>query len=599
MDGITLSVIRCEIGGYLPLKVQRVQQPGKKELALSLWSPSLRERLVLSLEGNNPFFGFSDEKKENPPAPPGFCLALRKRLEGGVLTTVRQEGLDRVLYLDFDGRDDLGDATRFVLVFDMAGRGQNIGLYRDGVLEAEIAPADGVRFEHGGSYTPPSSGRLDIRELTLAGEAAGLLPRRPAADLESLLLSREDAAVWVLSSTFEGVGKDLAVGILARAGQDALSRFTPGGARRAVEVLMEISAALRSGVWRPAIYISPSGPVFNVFPLAHLEMDEEFKTALLGAKAYRARVLEIQVFSSLKAYAEALHRKVLKKVQSRHDAQLQDLGRSQDYAKYRAWAELIDTSGKRNPPGSSEMTVTDYYRDPPEERVVPLDPRYSSRDNARIYYRTYAKLARAEKALQESVRKMEGELARLGDAGQALDGAAEVQELAKVVSGLEGLAKAEGISARPPRRRPSSSHAASGLEASAGPAIETTDGPDGSVFFAGTSARQNDYLVTKLRKPGDVWLHAKGVKGAHVLARPPAGQELPEDALLAAAALAAERSGASGSSKVQVDYVDAMRLRKPRGGAPGFVTYTGQKTIVVSLTSTPPLPGSKGPSSPP
>ena len=103
------------------------------------------------------------------------------------------------------------------------------------------------------------------------------------------------------------------------------------------------------------------------------------------------------------------------------------------------------------------------------------------------------------------------------------------------------------------------------------------------MFFVGAGARQNDYLVTRLRKPGDVWLHAKGVKGAHVLARPSAGQALPEEALLSAALLAARRSDARGSTKAEVDFVDASRVRKPRGGAPGFVTFTGQKTIVVSL----------------
>jgi predicted ribosome quality control (RQC) complex YloA/Tae2 family protein len=148
LDGITLSVIRGEIEGYLPLKVQKVQQPGKKELVFSLWGPNARERLVLSLEGSEPFFGFCDERKESPQNPPGFCLALRKRLEGGSLRGVRQQGLDRVLYLDFDGHDDFGGVVRYVLVFDMAGREHNIGLYKDDLLEASIIPSDEGRFEH-------------------------------------------------------------------------------------------------------------------------------------------------------------------------------------------------------------------------------------------------------------------------------------------------------------------------------------------------------------------------------------------------------------------------------------------------------------------
>ena len=124
---------------------------------------------VLSLEGQELFFGFSDEKKENTAVPPGFCLGLRKRLEGGTLVSIRQERLDRVLYLDFDGHDDFGNVKRYVLVFDMAGREQNIGLYEDDLLVASIIPSDEGRFEHRSPYTPPASERLDIRGFTGRG----------------------------------------------------------------------------------------------------------------------------------------------------------------------------------------------------------------------------------------------------------------------------------------------------------------------------------------------------------------------------------------------------------------------------------------------
>lgn len=100
MDGITLDLILREMSRYLPLKVQRIQQPAKKEIVLWLWSREAREKLVLSMEDRLPFFGFSGEDTVSLPSPPGFCLALRKRLEGGTLAGVRQHGLDRVLYLD-------------------------------------------------------------------------------------------------------------------------------------------------------------------------------------------------------------------------------------------------------------------------------------------------------------------------------------------------------------------------------------------------------------------------------------------------------------------------------------------------------------------
>jgi predicted ribosome quality control (RQC) complex YloA/Tae2 family protein len=572
LDGITLSVIRCEITGYLPLKVQKVQQPGKKEIVLSLWNPSVRERLILSLEGEAPFFGFSGEKRETSPSPPGFCLGLRKRLEGRTLADVRQSGLDRVLYLDFDGHDDFGGRARYVLVFDMAGRGQNVGLYRDGLLEAAMLPVDGDRFERGSPYSPPPGGRLDLRDLACGGDDS-------VSRLSQALLASDGGAIQVLCSTVEGVGKELARGVLAASGQAPASRFSPAGAMATASLLVDFSRVLcGSQPPKPCIYVSPKGLVFHVLPLAHLPVDQEFRTALEGARAFRERTAEIRELSSQRAYAESLHKRILKKVQSRHDAQVQDLVRSRDFDKYKVWAQLIDLSGKRNPPGASSMIATDYYTDPPVEVVVPLDPRYSSRDNARIYYRAYAKLARGEKVLEESVSRLKGALNGLAEARLALDEAVDAPDLARVRSRLESMAKAEGISVRPRKRTGARDRTAPG-----GPApAESVPGPDGSIFFVGGNARQNDYLVAKLRKPGDVWLHAKGQKGAHVLVRSPAGQAASDEALLAAAKLAATRCEARGASKVEVDYVDAMKVRKPRDGAPGFVTYTGQKTMVVS-----------------
>ena len=585
MDGITLSVIRCEVGGYLPLKVQKIQQPGKKELVFSLWSPSVRERLVLSLEGAEAFFGFSDEKKENPPSPPGFCLALRKRLEGGSLSQIRQHGLDRVLYLDFDGHDDFGNEKRYVLVFDMAGREQNIGLYKDGLLEASIIPSDKGRFERRSPYTPPAGNRLDIREFV-----GGL---KSAADLAEILLASDGASAQVLGQTVEGAGKDLVRGVLAAAGQGELSPFSTVGAARAASVLSRMASTLlspsggpvparRDGIY-PAIYISPKGPLFHVFWLPHLEVDSPFESVLLAAKTFRERATLSREFESLLAYAEALHRKVLRKVQSRHEAQTGDLTRSHDYDKFKVWASLIDESGKRNPPGATEMSVTNYYADPPQEVVVPLDPKRSSRDNARAYYQTYAKLARAEKVLEDSVAALETDQRVLAETREALDRSLDVADIAAAIPRIEAMARREGISVKTRKiaaymRRGGDG----GVKPDAG-GVRTVQGPGGSVFLVGGSAKQNDVLVTRIRRTGDVWLHAKGVKGAHVLARPVAGQELTEEALLAAARLAAQKSGAKESSKVEVDYLDAMKVRKPRGGVPGFVTYTGQKTVLVSL----------------
>ena len=582
MDGVTLNVIRCEVRGYLPLKVQKVQQLGKREIALSLWARGVRERLVLSLEGEDAFFGFSNEDRPSSLQPSGFCLALRKRLEGGSLLDVRQERLDRVLYLDFDGHDDLGGHARYVLVFDMAGQGQNMGLYRDGLLETALLPLRGSRFEGGEPYVPPVSTRIDVREFAGTPDAAGTIAE---------LLSRGVPSMEALSSAVEGLGKELAKGILADAGQDPGQPFTWEGARAVAERLLEIASSLcpveglptRRSLIQPKVYQGPKGFVFHAFPLPHLQAREEFATALDGARRYRALALEAREAASLRAVAESLHRKVSKKVRSKYEAQMEDLAACGDCDKYRLWAQLIDMSGKRNPPGASQMTVVDYYKDPPEEVVVPLDPRYSSRDNARAYYKTYSKLTRRQKALEASIKELETVLGSLARAKMVLDGACTADEFRDIIASLEPLARSQGVPVRDLPVIREAGKPGPGSSFARTQRVDVVKGPEGATFFIGRNARQNDYLVARVRRPGDLWLHVKGAKGAHVLVRPAPGQPVSERALLAAADIAAKESEAGSSRKVEVDYVDASRVVKPPGSAPGFVTYTGQKTVVVPL----------------
>jgi predicted ribosome quality control (RQC) complex YloA/Tae2 family protein len=588
LDGITLYAIRSEIAGYLPLKVQKIHEPAPKELVISVWNASVRDRLVVSLEANRPFIGFSDERKENPAVPPGFCLGLRKRLEGGKLTSIGQHGLDRVLYLEFLGHDDFGNSAPYVLIVDMAGRGQNIGLYKDGVLEVAAVPPTGDRFVRGSPYKPPPGDRLDLTRVESEDDIIGALE----AARSRLSGGRQPGSLELLRSAVEGMGKDLAVSTLVAAGIDAALPVTDESLGDIARALVEVSARLTASAYYPAIYEGARGlPVFHVLPLLQYRVQEEYRSVLDGCRALRRLESRISAGASARAYVESLYKKVEKKLESRYQAQLRDSAQAQDYVKYKVWARLLDSSGVRTPPGHTEVRCTDYYRDPPHDVTVPLDPRYSARDNARNYWNRYAKLSRAQEVLEKSLAKTKAELERLSEAASALRDGGDLEALARAASMIESLARRNAISFRRPpslaslaayqAEKPRREGSSAPPSPRGRPEIETVEGRNGAVYLIGGNARENDYLITKLRKPGDIWFHVKNAKGAHVLLRP--GETVTDEDILTGARLAAERSEAREASKVEVDSVDASRLRKPRGGPPGFVTYTGQRTVVVSL----------------
>ncbi|HHW18146.1 MAG TPA: fibronectin/fibrinogen-binding protein [Firmicutes bacterium] len=593
MDGITFYAIRREIERYLPMRVQKIYQPEKGEVSFSLWNRVSKEQLVLSLKGNKPFFGFSDEKRENPKVPSGFCLGLRKRLEGGVLSRISQEGLDRVLYLFFTGHDDFGNPQEYMLVFDAAGKGANIALYRGNDLEISMELPSGDRICPGEPYTPPVQDRVNLTDDL------------PDGYIARHLLSQPGNVYAALSASLAGTGKDLVTSILSQAGFTGNEVLSEESARTLAAFLEDLSDRLRTGTFSPALYANKNGePVFHVLPLTHLERKETFESVLDGVKRYRSLMLALDEYSSLRAKTTSLYRKILDKLESRYTAQKQDYDNAKDCDKYRIWAELIDASGKDGPRGLTEMTVLNYYADPPEEMIVPLDPALSPRENARAYYSKYGKLSRARKRLKESLEETEQEIERLRSLGKNLirdDGQVRevdpfderalresIQEVTAFYSRLEKVALQSGLKVgRPlekPRIKPQSD--VSCARASRELRVQPENAPEleGYHVYVGRNARENDYLVTHVKRPGDIWLHAKGVKGAHVLLRPLSGNKVTPEAILYAAKIAAQNSEAKDSPKVEVDWVNAKNVKKPGDAPPGFVTYTGQKTVVVSCS---------------
>lgn len=565
MDGITLYAIRYEIGKYLPLRIQKIGQPSRNEICLSVWNPGFRGRLVLSL-APQPFFGMSPEKRGNLPGPPAFCVRLRKLLEGGTIEGVRQEGLDRVLYLDVTGRDDLSNRHEYTLVIDLAGRKANIGLFdpENGLIASLKAP-DGTRFSPKAPYVPPPSQELNLLTCRRDGirEVLDSLEASPGPTGEGL------------KSLIQGMGKELAKKI----------SMLGTGPEETLAALENLRKDLTAGVFRPAVYRAGKGDtLFHVVFLPHLETLGTFHDVIQGACEYRTAYLEKDALERLESRAQELCRRIEKKLRAKYEAQLLDLEETQDLTKYKVWGELIYASGKDHPPGRKDMQVLDYYKDPPSWIDVPLDPKYSAKDNAGIYYRKYNKMARAQRILSDSIAHQESLLAELALARESLLEAKDAAELEQTLSFLEDFgtrAVFKGQARKLRAQGPASSwkHGDSWHL----PGIERISASDETTLYVGKNAAANDYLATRLKKKDDLWLHARGTKGAHVLARPPESGHVSETALMEAAKLAATRSQAASSGKVEVDVVPAPYVRKVRGSSPGFVTYTNQKTIVVSL----------------
>ncbi len=105
---------------------------------------------------------------------------------------------------------------------------------------------------------------------------------------------------------------------------------------------------------------------------------------------------------------------------------------------------------------------------------------------------------------------------------------------------------------------------------------------DGYLVLIGKNSKMNDLLTFKAAQSMDLWLHAQGYRGSHVIVRNPARRpDIPLSTILQAAEAAAYYSEAKKESSAPVDYTFVKYVRKMKDGAPGAVIFTGNKTVFV------------------
>lgn len=573
MDGTTIYAILHEMIPHLPMRVQKVFQPSKTQLVFSLWSRNKRCNLLISLDRTCLFFGFASDTPENPAKPSGLCLGLRKRLEGGVFYDIKQEGLDRVLYLNIRNRDYTSQEREYVLVVDMAGKGANIGLFQDDSLSLHAFPPDGNRFVPGNPYTPPVQNKVDIsQEYDMAG-------------LRSRFLSGTTGVSSLISSNIAGTGKDLSITLAKSSGMKINEKVQENNVDNVLREIKQLSTRLRDNNYEPGLYRRRDmRPVFHIIPLRHIDCEAQFSSVMETAEVYRKEMLLWHETQRLQSKVKVTYDRIKKKLDSRFDAQNQDFKKATDFQQYKLWAELIDSSGKRQPAGYSHIDATNYYLDPPKPMKIPLDPKISSSQNARAYYSKYSKMARARKYLENSLNTLLGQLEILETIGSKIKTDLEPEECYSILSDLASLEKKAGLTPSKKTKKPSgiTFGKQQDKEQPVPKTIRIIQDSQGFRYFVGSGAKDNDYLVRKIKRPGDLWFHAKNAKGAHVLLRSPAGMNITDDHIQKGATLAASHSEARNSSKVEVDWVEAKYVRKPKGSPDGFVTYMGQQTVVVS-----------------
>ncbi|MCY7065574.1 Rqc2 family fibronectin-binding protein PavA [Streptococcus oralis] len=517
-------------------RIQKINQPFEQELVLQIRSNRQSHRLLLSA---HPVFGriqLTQTTFENPAQPSTFIMVLRKYLQGALIESIEQIENDRIVEITVSNKNEIGDHIQATLIIEIMGKHSNI-LLVDKSSHKILEVIKHVGFSQnsyrtllpGSTYiAPPSTESLN--PFTVKDEKL------------FEILQTQELTAKNLQSLFQGLGRDTANELESLLVSDKLSTFRNFFGQETKPFLTETS-------FSPVPFANQVGEPFT--SLSDL-LDTYYKD-----KAERDRV---------KQQASELIRRVENELQkNRHKLKKQEkeLLATDNAEEFRQKGELLTTFLHQVPNDQDQVILDNYYTNQPI--TIALDKALTPSQNAQRYFKRYQKLKEAVKYLTELIEETKATILYLESVETVLNQAG-LEEIAEIREELiqTGFIRRRQREKIQKRKKPEQYLASDGK----------------TIIYVGRNNLQNEELTFKMARKEELWFHAKDIPGSHVVI---SGNLNPSDEVKTdAAELAAYFSKGRLSNLVQVDMIEIKKLNKPTGGKPGFVTYTGQKTLRVT-----------------
>jgi predicted ribosome quality control (RQC) complex YloA/Tae2 family protein len=485
-----------------------------------------------------------------------LLLLLRKWVRGSALRDVTQPAWERILTLHFDGQ-----AGPCRLVAELIGHYSNLILVGpdDQVLEA---------VKHVGPD-------INRRRVTLPTHPYQPPPRPPGRqaptdatthDWAGILSSAEaDVPLHrVLTSRLLGVSPTAAREVAARAAGDPNAVAGAASAHQVARALAELLAPLEDGSWAPHVASDEQGHIvaFAPYQLRQYESSKPVSHISEAMWLYFQHRLTTDTYATARQRVTRLVDAATSRVQHALDQVRSQMVDQQEVDALREAGELLLTYQDRINRGARQVALPGYYG---QLRTIDLDPRLSPIENAQATFKRYRKALRAARDIPTRIRSLKADLDHLEQLETDLALAESRPEIDAV---HEALVEAGWASEKP-------KHSSSAM-------VKRPRRFDiaGFPVFVGRNAAQNEQVTFERGDPHDLWLHARGLPGAHVVVKS-GGRDVPSGVIREAARLAAYYSSARESNRVDVDVTERRFVRRAAGGRPGLVTYRNERTILI------------------
>ena len=539
-------------------RVQDVIDVDQLGIGLEIYANGKRHYLYMSADPNQPRIHLIEGKlRRGLMKPRQLGLLCRRFVENGHVTQVNQPDWERLMRIDFTGPE--GEVA---LVIELMPRRANVLLLRGGVILdclKRVGPEEN-RYRlslpnHQYVAPPPIHGQIAPADVTHA-DLAGLLDSAKKASMQTRRM---------LPGKILGMSPLLAKEIVFRATGTIDSSVRETDSLALTDAFHAVVTPLLRREWQPGVGVQDGvAAEYSAFPLSFLAW-EGFASMSAAVNMYFGTIASADAYLEAKKPVRQAIDDTRGKLKAKMSSLQQGLKDDRELTRLKRSGELILAYQYMLTDGQ-ELLHAQYDPECPALDIQ-IDPKLNPVENAQRYFRKYEKAKLAIDAVPSLIAESRVELDFLAQLEIDLDSAANWIEIDDVIQIMQARGHWQGKNVK-----------RLGGGGKQGPLRVVSR--DGYVVWVGRNSRQNDKLTFKMANPNDLWFHARGSPGSHVIVRND-GRRIREDLLLGAAAIAAHYSRKRDDKRVQVDYTRVKYVKAIKGAGPGMVTYRNEQTIVI------------------
>lgn len=569
-DSLCLKYFGSEFAQILTSgRIQKIQQPSRKEIILNIRSLGQNYPLYININPQYPHLcvmtkpGEKQREVENPQKPPMFCMLLRKYIEGSKIKKINIPNHERIFEIFVDSYSELGDTEELVLSVELMGKYSNIILYKNSD-KTIIGCAHNIGSE-----------KSRVRELS--GGLPYIYPEQPQKK-DILSTSKEEffhdmkllhqPIFWELNQLYYDISVPMAKELCDCCNiYSDFEKISAIETQKIFDLYDKTCSALSSMTLNPSI--SSDKSTYSIFSLKKEENQTYYSSINEMLNDYFGHFVFEDKMNKIKNKILNITNKNIKYLKKEIEKLTPTQNDSEKAIKYKQIGDILAANLYMLTEKQNSVTLKNFY-DNNNDITITLNPSISINDNIQKYYKLHSKAKTAMVMNKQRIEKLKEDLYYFLEIQTSTNYADKISTLLEIKEELVSQKILEDTQHVEKKQKTKNT-------------IELDrEEINGYTIFIGKNNKQNDYIVSKISRPNDIWMHAQNMPGSHILIKLPPGEETPPDnILLRGAQLAAYYSQGRNSKKVEILYTKRKYLKKPPGAKPGYVTYTEEKTIVV------------------